>query len=164
MPIDYQALKTGSMASVLPDDGEHAGRLERAQLVHTQNGPRLVTEWSQANGTAQWTSWNRFDESGLSYTIELLDGLGVDRAAVNNDEQLDAELERAVDQVFDVRTSSQAGSRGDGRVFVSTYVTGRNQGIQDALDGVLPVDTSDLPPPVSAGSKVHEDDDDKIPF
>ena len=164
MPINYEALRTGSLNVENPDDGQHTARLERAALVSTSNGERLVTEWIDMQGPAQWTSWNRFDEMGLSYTNELLDGLGVDRTILTDDDSFTAELDRVTGTVYDIRTASQLGSRGDGRVFVTTYVNGRNEGVQEALDVDVPVDRSDLQPPGgSAASKVSHNTDD-IPF
>lgn len=171
MPIDYQALQSGQVNVEIPGDGEHVARLERAALVSTNNGERLVTDWSGANENIQWTSWNRFDEMGLSYTVELLDGLGVDRSAVQTDDGFTDALDAVTGNLYDVRTSSQKGKQGD-RWFTTTYVTGRATGIQDALEVDMPADTTGLgPSPDSAAAKVSDSrrntgtaELDEIPF
>jgi hypothetical protein len=162
MPINYEALRTGDTSAQLPADGSHTAILQRAALVTTNNGERLVTEWSDTTNGAAWTSWNRFDETGLSYTIELLDHLGVDRAAVadaGDDDAFQAALDAVTGGAYDVRTTSQTGSRGD-RVFVTTYVDARSQGVVQRLTDDIPVDTTDLPQQPAAAT-VAEDD---IPF
>lgn len=161
MPIDYNALQSGQATIEAPTDGEHIAHLERAAIVSTNNGERLVTEWAGANENVQWTSWNRFDETGLSYTVELLDGLGVDRAAISNDDSFVDALDACVQNIYDVTTKSQMGSKGD-RVFTTTYVKGRATSYQEALEVDAPADTSDLPRAGSPAAKVA--DDEKIPF
>jgi len=144
---NYEALRTGAPATGLPADGHHQATLDRAAYIETKNGDRLVTEWTTADGTASWTSWNRADATGIAYTIELLDALGVDRGA-----DIEVELERVTGHVYDVRTSVW-GNNGDQ---VNTYVDGKALGVQEALD--VPIDTSGLSPPPAA------QDDDDIPF
>lgn len=169
-PIDYSALQSGQLNVEVPADGDHVAHLERAALVSTNNGERLVTEWAGANENVQWTSWNRFDETGLTYTVELLDGLGVDRSAIADDEAFTDALDAVVDNIYEVRTSSQKGKQGD-RWFTTTYVNGRATGVQEALEVDAPADTTGLPPaPGSVAGKVSDTrrapapDDEKIPF
>jgi hypothetical protein len=154
-PINYAALSGQATAADHPPDGHRQARLDRAALVDTQNGERLVTEWSDAtNGGLAWTSWNRFDTSGLQYTRELLAGLGIDTARLTDDDVLIASLNAVTGRTYDVRTASQQGSQGD-RWFTSTYVDGHALGVQEELDA--PIDTRDLP-------DVPAVEDEKIPF
>jgi len=138
MPVDYEALRgTGSASAAVPDDGAHTARLDRAALVELDSGSRLVTEWS-ADGLA-WTSWNRFDEKGMQYTQGLLDGLGVDRSTLTDDDALEAALSTVQGTTYLVTTKSQEGRLGD-RWFTTTYVDARA-----VADPDLVADTSDLP-------------------
>jgi hypothetical protein len=151
MPIDYGALRGEVGTPDIPDDGDHIAYLDRAALVDTANGERLVTEWRDVfKPLIQWTSWNRFDSTGMSYTRDLLAGLGVDLSTVTEDDELIRELSVAQGGAYRVRTTSQMGSRGD-RVFISTYVDGTAKGndLQPELpmEGDVPIDTSGLPEP-----------------
>jgi hypothetical protein len=145
-PINYEALRTGASTVQVPADGTHQATLDRAALVSTDKGERLVTEWTDIDGTVGWTSWNRFDTTGMSYTRELLQGLGIDLNTVTDDTALTDALDQASHHVYQVRTSSQKGSQGD-RWFTSTYVDGQSQGVQESLNGDvdLPIDTAGLP-------------------
>jgi hypothetical protein len=172
VPIDYNALKDGAAAQVPPPDGDHTALLNRAALVETQNGERLVTEWQDASDSSlQWTSWNRFDATGMSYTRELLMGLGIDLSggAIMDDSALTDALDAATNRMYDVKTTSQMGSRGD-RVFVTTYVDGLALGSQQALATDVPIDTRGLPaaqpptPAAPAGGSGKPWEDDTPPF
>jgi hypothetical protein len=164
-PIDYGALGADTGAGGVPDDGEHIARLERAALVETQNGERLVTEWSNQEHL-WWTSWNRFDASGMSWTQELLDGLGVDRKNVHDDEEMEMALAEAVGRRYRVKTESKQGNQGD-RWFTSTYVQEEITNPQTQLTDT-PADTTGLPQAgvgASASAPSSDDpDDDDIPF
>jgi hypothetical protein len=142
MPIDFAALRGEITTSQVPVDGKHQARLDRAALVDTQKGERLVTEWSE-NGVA-WTSWNRFDTTGLLFTRDLLTGLGVDIAKVTDDGALTAGLDAVTGHTFEVRTHSNRGMQGD-RWFTTTYVDGYALGVQEEMD--VPIDTAGLPEP-----------------
>jgi hypothetical protein len=86
----------------------------------------------------------------------------VDRSAVaeaGNDDAFQSMLDEVCDRAYDVRTSSQLGSRGD-RTFMTTYVTGRAQGVPQRLSDDMPVDTTDMQREPAA-AKVTDDD---IPF
>lgn len=149
-PIDYQALRSGTTAH--PPDGAHVAVLNRAKLVDTSNGERLVTEWQTQDDAHYWDSWNRFDGTGISYTQELLQGLGIDLAAVKDDDSLTEQLSRVEGGVFEVRTQSNQGSQGD-RWFTNTYVDAR---AGELVPQDVPIDTGGLP---EVG-----DDDETIPF
>jgi hypothetical protein len=163
VPINYKQLR-GESAPAIPKDGDHQATLDRAKIVDTQNGERLVTEWTTADGNVDWVSWNRFDTSGIEYTRELLLGLGVDLSAIIDDDSLRDQLEGAEGYVYNVRTKSQKGSQGD-RWFTSTYATGRADGVQTSMpvtNGAhadVPIDTDGL-----AQSSLDTKFGDKAPF
>ena len=142
MAIDYEALRGDSAGGVVPDDGTHTARLERAVLRDTANGERLITDWSSEE-CSLWTSWNRFDPQGLPYTQQLLDGLGIDRKKITADDELSEALERVEGATFQVRTESRQGSQGD-RWFTSTYIEQVIAGRQEQLSDI-PADTAGLP-------------------
>ena len=75
---------------------------------------------------AWWDSWNRFDSSGMRYTQDLLDALGIDRFQVTDDDQMSEALHAACEHNdYQVRTESKRGSRQGDRWFTSTYVEAR---------------------------------------
>lgn len=152
MPIDFDVLR-GTGAPATPDDGDHVAWLERAAIVETQNGERLVTEWRDtADKSVQWTSWNRFDTTGMSYTRDLLLGLGVDLSTVNDTVDLSDGLIAKVGLTWRVTTKSQMGSQGD-RVFVTTYVNGRDTPVEPDV----PIDTRGLAEPAAAPAPAVDD-------
>lgn len=166
MPIDYRQLKE-TRGTDVPPDGERTARLERGKLVETKYGStRLVTEWSA--GDLWWQSWNQFDGQGLAFTQDLLDGLGVDRSKLTDDDQLTAELAAAEGHKYRVKTKSNRGSQGD-RWFTSTYIqstvsvlrTGLLSGAVPKDDPDIPFDTNDFVEPPKTGGLF---DDDDIPF
>jgi hypothetical protein len=137
----------------VPDDGPHTARLERAKLIETANGTRLVTEWSE-NGV-WWTSWNRFDEQGMQWTQGLLDGLGVDREKIADradDDYTNEQLAGVVGVTYSVTCKSQQGRQGD-RWFTTTYVDGPAVPLQSEL-GEEPVTVP----------AAQDDDTDDVPF
>lgn len=147
--IDYAQLRGEGGEPELPEDGPSVATLDRAAVVSTQNGERLVTEWRNLfRSNIQWQSWNRFDATGMAYTRDLLKGLGVNLATVTDDSALERELSVAVGGNYKVRTTSQMGSKGD-RVFVSTYADGLATGneLQSSIFDELQPDTSGLPTP-----------------
>jgi hypothetical protein len=168
--IDFDALKGASTRGV-PEDGLHIARLERISFYEGDKGTQLITEWSnEANVT--WTSWNRFDETGLSFTQELLDGLGVDRSKWNPDEFQD-EVEKAVGGTYQVRTDSRRGRQGD-KWFTNTYIEQAIAGRQERMatgsgaaprqpEPDVPIDTQGLPERGNAPDADLFGDDD-IPF
>jgi hypothetical protein len=146
MAINYKQLR-GETVSQLPADGKHQARLESANLRDTKNGERIVTEWSDSRNV-MWTSWNRFDTTGMEHTRELLLGLGVDLSTVTDDDSLDDQLHDATGREYMVRTRLW-GERMDQ---VNTYVDGRADVVQTqmATNGEtpdVPIDTGGLPQP-----------------
>lgn len=165
-PIDFDKLRGDVPAGdEPPEDGDHVARLERAVVVDTKRGEQVITEWSN-EANVMWTSWNRFDATGLPYTQELLDGLGIDRSKVT-EETLSDELARCEGATYQVTTSATKGSQGD-RWFINTYV---NQAVSasqrvasDAPD--VPADANGLPEPDAGAAMASKDlfGDDDIPF
>jgi hypothetical protein len=162
VPIDFEALRGEKELSGVPDDGIHTARLERAVLKETDKGDRVITEWS-SDRCPHWASWNRFDEQGLPYTQQLLDGLGIDRKVMTSDDELSQALEKIEGGTYQVRTESRKGSQGD-RWFTSTYIEQAIAGRQETLDE-LAADTRGLPErdaaPAAAGDIFG---DDSVPF
>jgi hypothetical protein len=158
MTINYELLR-GDSTPATPADGTHQARLDRAKLVETRSGERLVTEWS-TDQNVMWTSWNRFDPTGIEYTRELLIGLGVNLATIMDDEKLEDALIDAIGIEYTVRTTSSTGSQGD-KIFTNTYVDAPVNGAQPELGSDMPADSRDLSPPEPA-DKPWKDDD--IPF
>jgi hypothetical protein len=144
MTIDFDKLRGETAAEEIPADGTHTARLERCVIVTSNRtgDELLVTEWSDEQNV-MWTSFNRFDSSGMSFTQELLDGLGVDRSKLT-DENLGDELAQAEGGTYQVRTTSTKGSQGD-RWFINTYVDQVIAGRQKTLDEDIPADTTGLP-------------------
>jgi hypothetical protein len=163
MPIDFDALRGDSADAGVPADGVHTARLERVVLRETANGERLITDWSSEE-CSLWTSWNRFDPQGMSYTQDLLDGLGIDRKQMTTEDGLSDALATKEGGTYQVRTSSQKGSQGD-RWFTSTYIEQAIAGRQETLDE-LAADTRGLPErdaaPAAAGDIFG--DDAPVPF
>ena len=162
MTIDFDKLRGDkSAADEIPADGDHIARLERAVVVDTKRGEQIVTEWSnQAN--VMWTSWNRFDSSGMPYTQDLLDGLGIDRRKVTED-SLSDELARCEGGTYQVSTEANEGSQG-GRWFINTYVrqplrAGQTPPPPDAqvVPPDVPVDTAGLPTAGAAAQTTASD-------
>lgn len=142
MPIDFDALRGERGSQQVPDDGLHTARLERIVIHESDRGESLITEWSD-DQNVQWTSWNRFDASGLPYTQDLLDGLGVDRRKLTDENLADA-LARCEGSTYQVRTSSKRGSQGD-RWFINTYIEQPLSRPDATLGSDIPADTSGLP-------------------
>jgi hypothetical protein len=159
MPVDFDALRSETGSGV-PDDGLHTARLERAAVIETDRGSRLITEWSDENNL-MWTSWNRFDASGLKFTQDLLDGLGVNRSQITEDNFSD-ELAQMEGGTYQVRTDSKQGKQGD-RWFTSTYIEQAIAGRQQTLADI-PADSAGLPErdAAPAGTDLFADDD--VPF
>jgi hypothetical protein len=154
VPIDYEALR-GGVTTGVPDNGSHTARLERAARLELDKGPSLVTEWSE-NGL-WWTSWNRFNAQAMPYTQQLLDGLGVDRSTLMDDDKFDAALAEVQGMLYLVHTDAKQGDKGD-MWFINTYVDGR--AVPAQID--MPVDTKDLP--VLDESADSVDDEEDLPF
>jgi hypothetical protein len=161
MSIDYAAL--ASRSGGVPEDGLHTARLDRAHLHNSDKGSQLITEWQEVGVDVPcfWTSWNRFDSSGLTFTQDFLDGLGVDRSTITDDDEFTDALIAVEHRVYEVTTKSNRGRDGD-RWFTSTYVEGpgdtpRDAPAQQVLTDV-PIDASDMTTPPTIA------DDGDIPF
>jgi hypothetical protein len=115
----------------------HDAYLMRARL---QTGSRdfIVTEWQV--GGFYWESLNGFEGARMRFTQDLLDGLGIDRRTLTDDDRLEAALAACQGSRYRVRVERNGS-------FVNTYVEG--DAMQAQL-GDIPADTSGLPP-VSAG-------------
>ena len=163
MPINFDALRTGAGMAQVPADGHHQATLDRAKVYEGDKGTSLITEWMTADGSAAWTSWNRFDQTGMEYTRDLLLGLGVNFDAINSEQELEDFLaNHSVGHMFDVKTQSRQGSQGD-KWFTNTYVDGKTLGVQEQID--VPADTTGLPEASSAGNGAAKTpDDERIPF
>lgn len=151
MSIDWDALR-GAAADV-PPNGTHRAYLERASIVDTSGGEKIVTEWKSTGSTLYaWTTWFGLAGQALSFTQQFLDDLGVDRAKITDYASFDAALARAVGIEYEVETK-RWGDRGDG---VNVTVLGGAQARQEQL--------VDAPTePVTVPSSATADDDD-IPF
>jgi hypothetical protein len=166
--VDYDRLRgEGGDVADHPPDGLHVARLERAVLQDTKRGMQVLTEWSDPNNL-MWTSWNRFDadQFGMPKTQKLLDGLGVDRSQLTDDDALSQALADVEGGTYQVRTESRQGNQGD-KWFTDTFIeqpiVGRQQSLTD-----IPADTTGLREPAPQGGKAKSGasdfDDDDIPF
>jgi hypothetical protein len=141
-----------------PPDGIHVARLDR--MVLNTDFDKVITEWvSEYEPRYWWTSWNGFEGQQLSYTLDLLKGLGMDMSTVSSDDEFERAGERVIGKVFTVRTDSR---QYQGKTYVNTYVESPQQ-----MD--LPVDASDLPEPVPVAvsadpAPAQPAEDDDIPF
>ena len=139
----------------MPDDGPHTALLEKAKLYEDDKGPAVITEWS-ADGL-WWESWNRFAGKGLSFTLELLDGLGADRSKIADradDDYTNEVLTGLQGITYLVTTKSR---EWEGRWYVNTYVDG--PAVPTQTD--LPIDTEGLPAVDGSGGN---GDDGDVPF
>jgi hypothetical protein len=158
MPINFAALRGEVSLTNVPDDGNHQARLEGMRLVDTQNGERLVSDWSDAQDEfLTWTTWNRFDATGMADTRELLMALGIDTSTLADGDALEEALVPVIGHVYNVHTQSNKGSRGD-MWFTTTKVDGRAQHVQTAMS----VDYGEMPHPDPPPATPEDEDD--IPF
>lgn len=171
--INYGALAGGE--STQPPNGMHRAYLMRARL---QTGAQdfIVTEWQA--GPYWWETLYGFTPQRLQFTQDALDGLGIDRAKITDDDALEDALALAQGSEYRVRVEV------NGR-FTNTYVEGaavagqpsfdsrppatgfvtdgprmtRGQealaglGAQRSFDADIPADTAGLPEP---GADTHE--------
>jgi hypothetical protein len=158
--IDYGLL--AGNAGGEPTDGIYAAMLVRLELVHTQSGSRLVSEWQVSTGTPYyWTTWFGFAANRIGVTQDFLDGLGVDRSKVTDDESFEMALHQVVGRLYEVRTESWSGG-------VNTFI----EAVVDASAARAPIEdelapvTSGLPDvtPAAVGQSALPIDDDDIPF
>ena len=155
--IDFDALRGTTGGD--PPDGIYSARLQRAAIVETRNGTKLVSEWQVTDpGPYYWSVWHGFAGQAMSFTQDYLDGLGVDRSKLTDEDAFETELSRVIGREFEVRTEA-------GAAWINTFIEGPATGTgQTSLDDV-PVDTSDLPPAgVGANGDPRDPDDDDIPF
>ena len=149
---DYEALR--GEAGGLPPDGVHDAYLDQARLVDTRNGESIVCDWrTTTDPLYQWTSWHRLGGQGLSFTLDFLDAIGVDRSHLADTEgsRLEDAFDARLGQTYTVRTS-RWGSDGGGGVNVEVQAQAPQQEFLD-----LPIDPVEAEP-VPAGA------DDEIPF
>ena len=152
MPIDYAELRGDGPQAELPDDENRVAYLERAALVDTAKGERVVTEWRDFHRPhIKWQSWNGFGGQQMQYVRELLIGLGIDMSKLTDDEALGSELFDVQGLTYKVHTSStvmQPRTPGEEpKVFINTYVDARASGTDLQMPLVtdeLGTDNSDL--------------------
>jgi hypothetical protein len=152
MGIDWEALR--GAAADTPPNGVHRAYLDRASVVDTSNGEKLVTEWktSGADGPLYaWTTWFGLAGQALGFTQTFLDSIGVDRSQITDYASFDIALDRAVGIEYEVETK-RWGDRGDGvNVTVLGGAKERQQQLVDAPTEPVTVPSTDA-------------DDDDIPF
>jgi hypothetical protein len=160
--IDYGLL--AGNAGGEPTDGIYAAMLVRLELVHTQSGSRLVSEWQVSAGTPYyWTTWFGFAANRIGVTQDFLDGLGVDRSRITDDESFELALHQVVGRMYEVRTESWSGGV---NTFIESVVGSAGSSARPpSMDDDLAPDTRGLPDltPASVGQAALPDDDD-IPF
>jgi hypothetical protein len=165
--IDYSLLG-GNGAGGDPPEGLHTAYLAVAKLLELPSGDRLVTEW-QVPGSYYWTSWHGFEPNRISVTQEYLDGLGIDRKTITDDDAFENALASVQGQTYSVRTAAWSGG-------INTFVEdalGSSQARSGALSGAsaqasadvdVPIDASGLPAPPEQGAQVVLPDIDDVPF
>lgn len=120
-----------------PSDGLHTAFLMRARL---QTGAQdfIVTEWQV--GDAYWETLYGFTPQRMPFTQDMLDGLGIDRAKLTDDDALEVALAEAQGQQYRVRVEH------NGR-FVNTYIEGGStvQSSAQASFADVPIDATGLP-------------------
>jgi hypothetical protein len=168
--INY-ALLGGDASESTPADGIYAAYLMAARLQTSNNGDFLVTEWQA--GSYWWETLFGFTSRRMAITQEFLDGLGVDRSHITDDDAFRLAIAKASGKVYNVRVEVNGN-------FVNTYIetpgaqeSGRGQEALAGLassrsfDSDIPPSDSDLPDPGAAAAEpvtAHVPDDDDIPF
>lgn len=148
MTIDWEALRGGTSALV-PPAGVHTARLDQAKIVQTNAGDeKMVTSWqTMGDPIYVWETWHGLSGRALGFTLELLDGLKVDRSRLTDYEAFDIALAACIGRTYQVETKLW-GSANDQ---VNVTVLGGG-----AVGSDIPVD------PVAVPAAVADDDD--IPF
>lgn len=146
--IDYGLLRSNDGGE--PPEGMHEPYLARAALVETDKGTLLVSEW-QVPGSYYWTAWHGFAPDRIRFTQEYLDGLGVDRSTITDDEEFERALSEVIGTVFRVRTERSKGG------YLNTYV-------EAAAEPDIPLPDFEEGQPAGVGAGVQQASDDDIPF
>jgi hypothetical protein len=163
-PIDWGALHPDTPTSTEPPPGIFDAILQRADVVETNSGSAIVTEWTAASAGSSywWTAWFGFDTNRLKFTIDFLDAVGLDRRRIAqeaSDEALKQMLSGIVGDTYRVKIERKG-------AYTNTYVLAELNSRQQTLEVEQPVgpdapiDTRELPEPVP----VPSEDDDPIPF
>jgi hypothetical protein len=147
-----------------PPEGTYQATLVVAKVVETSRGTALVTEWStETEPPYYWTAWFGFAANRIAITNELLDGIGVDRAAIvrggtqeQRDEELTRQLWAATNKVYAIEVTRWSGGVNT-KVIVAPEVSPDQTQMWDA-----PISTEGLPA-AGVGAAGHSEDDD-IPF
>jgi hypothetical protein len=161
--IDYNELRSGGEGDGVPDDGSHVARLVSARVYDNASGAQLVTKWLELATSIQWSTREDFSANGMPFIKRMLDGLGINRAALNEQTNpLPYALTAVEGQLFEVTTQAK---RGNNRWFVNTYVEGAATGPPPAPAPVQQELGTDVPVPASEWRAADPvDDDDDIPF
>ena len=145
---------TGAGSGGTPPDGLHTARLVRC--VQQPDYDKVITEWQDTEGH-YWDSWNGWDGQQLSFTLDLLRGLGMDITAIASDDEFSTAAEMIIDRTYHVRTESR---QYNGKTYINTYYEGdTDQGVQQKLADV-PIEP--VTQPAAATATTPADDD--IPF
>jgi len=155
--IDFGLLRGQENAGGEPPDGQRAAMLVRADIVDTSKGSMLITEWQTSGGPTPyyWQTWFGFTPTRISVTQELLDGLGIDRASVTDDDAFEAQLHAVTGRTYTVTTSRWANG-------VNTYIDERSPTRPQSEE--LPIDTAGVPAAAVAAAGTNQTVDDDIPF
>lgn len=154
--INYSLLG-GDASQTTPPDGIHSAYLMATRLQSSQNGDFLVTEWQA--GPYWWETLFGFTTRRMAITQEFLDGLGIDRSRITDDDAFRLALAKAQGQVYTVRVENNGN-------FVNTYMESAGP-TQSRFDTDIPPVDEDLPSPGEAAAEpvaAHVPDDDDIPF
>jgi hypothetical protein len=150
--INY-ALLSGDDTQTTPPEGIHSAYLMAARLQLGDND-FIVTEWQA--GSYWWETLFGFNARRMKFTQAFLDGLGINRKAVMDDDSMRLALAKAQGQVYSVRVERNG-------EYVNTYIEDRQVPMTTSD---APADTRGLPPAggvvESTAQPVPADDD--IPF
>lgn len=158
--INYALLGGGDGGA--PPDGSHTALLVVAKLLDLAGGSKLVTEWQSVGGGTPyyWSTWHGFTPTRISVTQEFLDGLGVDRKTITDDEAFENALSQVQGMTYEVSTSAWSGGT---NTFIEDVSV--SPAVREQRDADVPIDTGGLEPqPVTAGPALPAIDDDDIPF
>lgn len=133
-----------------PPAGIHVAWLNRCELKDTRNGEKVLCEWQTDDEPPySWTSWSGFSPQALIFTQELMDALGIDRAAIaaadDKDEAFADALHEATGKQYNLRIEVNANG------YLNTYVMTAAD-LEKETD--VSIDTEGLPVP---GADVADD-------